>query len=114
MGDDLIRDRELIRNSDEPDVDRLVNAVYVALNSGRDRAVVQVVLDETGALRREVETLRARLHDAQMLAAGFDGYRDGLRARSKGATRAEALDRREANTWDVAAHRLRAALRGQS
>ena len=54
----LVHDRAEIRNSADDDADRLVRRVYAALNSGRDAAVVQVVLDETDALRREVETLR--------------------------------------------------------
>lgn len=46
MSDDLIHDRETIRNTDDPDVDRIVRRVGAALNSGRDKAVVDVVLDE--------------------------------------------------------------------
>jgi hypothetical protein len=57
----LVHDRAEIRNSADDDADRLVRRVYAALNSGRDAAVVQVVLDETDRLRREVEGLRAAL-----------------------------------------------------
>ena len=58
MSGDLVHDRAEIRNSADDDADRLVRRVYAALNSGRDADVVQVVLDETDRLRREVETLR--------------------------------------------------------
>ena len=62
------------------DVDRLIERVYVALNSGRDKAVVQVVIDETDALRREVEGLRAALNfkdgTIEDLAALIEGLRD--------------------------------------
>jgi len=61
MTGDLVHDRAEIRNSADDDADRLVRRVYAALNSGRDAAVVQVVLDETDRLRREVEGLRAAL-----------------------------------------------------
>ena len=61
MSGDLVHDRAEIRNSADDDADRLVRRVYAALNSGRDAAVVQVVLDETDRLRREVEGLRAAL-----------------------------------------------------
>ena len=49
MSDDLIHDREVIRagwDDDDPDVTRIVRRVGAALNSGRDKAVVDVVLDE--------------------------------------------------------------------
>jgi len=62
VSDDLIHDREAIRagwDDDDPDVTRIVRRVGAALNSGKDKAVVDVVLDETATLRREVETLRA-------------------------------------------------------
>ena len=49
MSDDLIHDRASIRagwDDDDPDVTRIVRRVGAALNSGRDNAVVEVVLDE--------------------------------------------------------------------
>ena len=55
MSGDLVHDRAEIRNSADDDADRLVRRVFAALNSGRDAAVVQVVLDETDRLRRDVE-----------------------------------------------------------
>lgn len=57
MSDELIHDREAIRNSDDPDVTRIVRRVGAALNSGRDAAVVAVVLDETETLRARVDQL---------------------------------------------------------
>ena len=49
MSDDLIHDRGQIRagwDDDDPDVTRIVRRVGAALNSGKDKAVVDVVLDE--------------------------------------------------------------------
>lgn len=56
----------------EADTDALVQRVYAALNSGRDEAVVRVVLDETDALRAEVERLwdLIRGHEAGHLTCG--------------------------------------------
>jgi hypothetical protein len=54
-----IHDQAAIRNSfDEDEVTRIVHRVGAALNSGTDRAVVQVVLDETETLRDEVDKWR--------------------------------------------------------
>jgi hypothetical protein len=54
-----IHDQAAIRNSfDEDEVTRIVHRVGAALNSGTDRAVVQVVLDETETLRAEVDKWR--------------------------------------------------------
>ena len=54
MSDDLIHDRASIRagwDDDDPDVTRIVRRVGAALNSGRDKAVVDVVLDEVAKAR---------------------------------------------------------------
>lgn len=63
MSDDLIHDREAIRagwDDDDPDVSRIVRRVGAALNSGRDKAVVDVVLDEVAKAGAD----RASLADA--------------------------------------------------
>lgn len=53
-----------------------------------------------------VKALDDKVARVEALAPRWEQYRDGLRARSK----ASSMDRREANTWDVAVHELRAAM----
>jgi hypothetical protein len=61
--DDRITDRAAIRNlpDDDETITRVVQRVHAALNSGRDAAVVKVVLDETERLRDELALVRDTL-----------------------------------------------------
>lgn len=63
--DDLIHDREAIRNAADDDADRLVRRVSAALQAPGTKAVMQVVLDETDALRHERDEARRLLAEAQ-------------------------------------------------
>lgn len=57
-------------------------------------------------------TLAEAVYDTlESLARDFDRHRDMLRRRAQGETKADAMDRREANTWDVAANHMRSAVR---
>ena len=60
-GDERITDPALIRTywEDDEETTRIVRRVGAALNSGRDAAVVQVVLDETETMRATLDRVRA-------------------------------------------------------
>ena len=76
-GDERITDPATIRTywEDDEEVTRIARRVGAALNSGRDAAVVQVVLDET-------ETLRAKVQAVEALADLFDSIADNYEAGS--------------------------------
>ena len=87
-------DPEAIRNGWDDDEERLVRRVYAALNSGRDAAVVKVVLDETETLRAQRDELRegvrvacGRFEVAERLVTEL---RDTLEKRSDALNRAGA------------------------
>ena len=63
MSDETITDRAAIRNlpDDDETITRVVQRVHAALNSGRDKAVVDVVLSETEQLRDELALVRDTL-----------------------------------------------------
>ena len=67
MSDETIRDRAAIRNlpDDDETITRVVQRVHAALNSGRDKAVVDVVLSETETLRAGCAELNADVHDLE-------------------------------------------------
>lgn len=66
-------------------------------------------LDALIAEAREARRLRG---DVAALAKRYVQRRDSLRRRASGKRPADNMDRREANTWDVAAEELRALIGG--
>jgi hypothetical protein len=82
---ETIRDQATIRNlpDDDETVTRVVQRVHAALNSGRDAAVVKVVLDETETLRDELalvnDTLTRRSAAHDRLVATIQRVRATLR-----------------------------------
>jgi hypothetical protein len=97
-----IHDQAAIRNSfDEDEVTRIVHRVGAALNSGTDRAVVQVVLDETETLRAEVDKWRTA---ALEFEAAYVTTHDTLTKRSAAHDRLVATIGRVralADEWDA-------------
>lgn len=81
--DDHIHDPAAIRaawDEDDPEATRIIRRVGAALNSGRDKAVVDVVLSETDALRREMAEDRAHLEQRTEALSRTIATKDALQA----------------------------------
>lgn len=123
-GDERITDQATIRASWEDDAAPLVKKVKAALDSGRDAAVVQVVLDETDQLRADRDTYRDAWESAEAKVAQLE---DTLTLRSEALNRTGAdndqLRAKVARVEKLLVHLhtdlvyagdVRAALRGES